>query len=340
MKSQYSETINESAREWFTLAQSSSFTKDQQQELDAWLSENELHQRAFNDYQRIWDDLAVLGKTAEGRRLRAVTQRQSIFALLAQKLVSLIQMPQSIAALASVTLAVSFVFFYPTKNQEFKTFQTAAAETSVILLEDGSEITLSGKTSIKAWFTKHERHAELVSGQAYFKIAKDSGRPFWIGIDNTLVRVVGTEFDINKEADQVSVSVAEGVVQVFDAKSADIDQKFQNTAELKHTTLTKGQYIVNSKVAGLGKITELPASNIASWREGKLYFEQAKLKNVIAAANRYYQGEISYDENIADLQLTAAISNAQIQQLPEILSQLLPVKTVKIDDKHIRLSAK
>ena len=103
MKPDYSKHINETAREWFTLMQSGQVSDEQHQQLARWLAQDEQHQRAYTDYQKIWDQLETLGQTAEGRQLRKSTQRTSRFGQFWSDLLQWFMAPAGMAALASIT---------------------------------------------------------------------------------------------------------------------------------------------------------------------------------------------------------------------------------------------
>ena len=63
-------------------------------------------------------------------------------------------------------------------------------------------------------FSADLRGVELVSGQANFEVAKDASRPFVVTAGGSEVRAVGTQFDVYKTADKVTVTLIEGKVAV------------------------------------------------------------------------------------------------------------------------------
>jgi transmembrane sensor len=91
---------------------------------------------------------------------------------------------------------------------------TAVAETRILVLSDGTRVTLGPKSRIRTRFFAGERYAELAYGEAFFEVARDTNRPFIVDAGDTRVRVLGTKFDINHRAERVSTSVLHGIVQV------------------------------------------------------------------------------------------------------------------------------
>ena len=85
-------------------------------------------------------------------------------------------------------------------------------------LEDGSTITLSAGTTIRypEHFTADKRELR-VEGTAFFNIAKDSLRPFFVQSNDIMTRVLGTSFWVryDKDRQQSAVEVVSGKVAVY-----------------------------------------------------------------------------------------------------------------------------
>src|ERR1700722_2985148 len=99
-------------------------------------------------------------------------------------------------------------------SPEGREYITKTGERLEISLPEGSHISLGGKSRLYVAFTKARRNVNLEAGEAYFTVAKDPARPFVVHALNTDVIAVGTAFDVRDVADQVTVSVSEGVVKV------------------------------------------------------------------------------------------------------------------------------
>ena len=66
-----------------------------------------------------------------------------------------------------------------------------------LTLEDGSKVWLNAASSLRfpTVFSGSVRNVEL-TGEAYFEIAKDAARPFFVTANNTAVKVLGTSFNV------------------------------------------------------------------------------------------------------------------------------------------------
>ncbi len=87
-----------------------------------------------------------------------------------------------------------------------------------IILEDGTKITLTPQASI--YYPTHfetTKREVRIKGSAFFSVAKDKNRPFFVFSKSIVTRVLGTSFWVkdeeNKEASQVEVK--SGAVAVF-----------------------------------------------------------------------------------------------------------------------------
>lgn len=327
MQADQLERINNEARDWFTLMQSGSVSELEQQRLQQWLQANSAHQDAYNQYEMIWQDLGDLKNTNELAALKR-SVKTSLFESVrngAREIISRLQVlnPKSQfgVALASVAiLAIVIIGFQPEKiaTQEFA---TTTGEVKKFTLEDGSEITLGAKSQLKAWATSKERHIILVSGQAFFKVAKNPQRPFWVDAGETKVRVVGTQFDVRRGSDRTRVAVLEGIVNVSSAnKSAN------QSINLAPVVLTAGQQVTRLNEGKFEAVNTISVSELESWRNGRLIYLRASLADVVADANRYFNNSISLgSKNLADLKVTAAVSTNQMDALTDMLSTSLPV---------------
>ncbi len=97
------------------------------------------------------------------------------------------------------------------------------AATKTITLEDGTRVTLSAKSIFyyPPHFINGKREVAL-RGTAFFDVAKNPEKPFFVYAKNVVTKVLGTSFTIQTDlaTKEVSVSVKTGRVQVFEKNSA------------------------------------------------------------------------------------------------------------------------
>lgn len=317
------ERIDNEAREWFTLMQSGSVKATEQHELQQWLQADAAHQKAYEQYQLIWQDLGNINAAEVAALKRSVKPSfmESLRGIFAG-LQLLNPKSQFGLALASVAILAIVIIGLQPEKISVQEFATATGEVKNITLADGSEITLGAKSQLKAWATDKERRIILVSGQAFFKVAKNPQRPFWVDAGETKVRVVGTQFDVRKGSDRTRVAVLEGIVNVSIVNASGTN-KSTNTSPV---VLTAGQQVTRLNAGSFEAVNAISVSELESWRNGRLIYLRASLADVVADANRYFKGSISLgSKNLADLKVTAAVSTDQMDALTDMLASSLPV---------------
>jgi transmembrane sensor len=199
-------------------------------------------------------------------------------------------------------------------------YTTGIAQTREIRLEDGSVAYLGADSAIDVAFDQTSRNIRLLSGEAYFEVEPDSGRPFRVdagGVDTT---VLGTAFDVRMIAEGTSVAVNHGRVAVEAAAA---------TEELG-APLEAGDWV---HVSRAGKVERgKDASDLAGgWRSGMLVVNDRSVGEVVEAIGRYFPGKIvladsaiagqritgvyNLNEPIGALTAVAAAHGAQVRQI-------------------------
>lgn len=159
-----------------------------------------------------------------------------------------------------------------------------------ITLNDGSTITLNANSGVKFTITKNSRNIEL-QGMAHFEVAKNPNAPFVISSGQNRITVLGTGFDVRSyNKGPLQVTVNHGKVRV---------EKLANNSKtmLESTILTQGMRATENQAPENKQENYFTVdSNInlsaVSWSKGSLMFDNAPLKDVIAAVQERYNVQI------------------------------------------------
>lgn len=84
----------------------------------------------------------------------------------------------------------------------------------VVALADGSRLAVGAGSNVDVRLGKDRREVVLDRGQAFFEVAHDPARPFYVIAGRAEIRVTGTRFDVRRVGDNVQVSVLDGRVEV------------------------------------------------------------------------------------------------------------------------------
>ncbi|WP_431198411.1 FecR family protein [Mucilaginibacter sp. P25] len=100
------------------------------------------------------------------------------------------------------------------KNEEWSTLLIPSKLNYRIVLSDGTQVWLNSVSSLRFPFSFLGKTREVyLTGEAFFKVAKNAAHPFIVHTGQTDVKVLGTEFNVNTyHADEIVTSLVEGSV--------------------------------------------------------------------------------------------------------------------------------
>ncbi|WP_456867381.1 FecR family protein [Galbibacter sp. BG1] len=195
---------------------------------------------------------------------------------------------------------------YNTLNVPYgKQFNLELADGSVIYLNAGSRITYPTN------FNGQKHREVLISGEAFFEIAKDTLHPFVVRANNLGVQVYGTKFNVSayKEDATVQTVLVEGSVGLYS----------ENEDKKTETTFLKPGYMATWEKADENiSIGKTDVSIYTSWMQGELVFKHMPFRNILKKLERHYNVSIDMPtDSIANLTFTASFN--EDKALPEVL---------------------
>ncbi|PSL47803.1 FecR family protein [Chitinophaga niastensis] len=105
---------------------------------------------------------------------------------------------------------------YIEKDQVIRTNKTP--DNQVAYLTDGSTVVLKAGASIQhTTFLQHPKREVYLKGDAFFDIAKDARRPFFVYTPKVAICVLGTSFNVTEEkGGNLTIMVKTGKISVYD----------------------------------------------------------------------------------------------------------------------------
>ena len=186
--------------------------------------------------------------------------------------------------------------------------ENPAGQKSKIVLTDGTIVWLNSESQMRYSFSDSTRSIVL-TGEAYFEVAKDTTRPFVVTSGNLQTTALGTVFNVRHYAEDSAaiVFLAEGRVKVGEAKE-------NGAIEI----LESGWGISAVKDgAGLRKFSGQP-EQWTGWKDGVLSFDHAGLQEVITACERWYSVEVSIKGTPAEeWKFTGKFKNENLENVLE-----------------------
>ncbi|HVK46618.1 MAG TPA: FecR domain-containing protein [Pseudobacter sp.] len=148
-------------------------------------------------------------------------------------------------------------------------------------LADGTEVWLNAATRLR--YPAHfggvtRREIFLESGEAYFKVKKNTALPFIVNVKGMEVQVLGTEFNVNAYTNSLATTLVSGSVRL-------------NAAGLQ-SMLQPGYQglLVNGKITTQPVDTEI----YTAWKDGQIIFNEVSLEEATNNLSRLYDFDFEF----------------------------------------------
>ena len=193
----------------------------------------------------------------------------------------------------------------------YNTMTTPRARQYNLELSDGTKVWLNASSSLTfpTSFASNERKV-ILTGEAYFEVAKDKKRPFRVSVNEMQVNVLGTHFNINAYDDEATINTTllEGSVLLSEKSQKVLLKPGQQAQKQK-----KGTIVVNNKV----NIDE-----VMGWKNGVFYFENAGIQTVLREISRWYDVDVVFEKGIPVRTFEGEIQrNLKLSQVLKILEK-------------------
>lgn len=271
--------VEQEASEWIARLDADDVTAEDRARFEAWRRAHPRNARAFEELSQTWQRFlkgAPLAHSPDTRR-----QRWS----------------WALAAAAAVLLTV-LGSLYLQRPIPLAPFETAVGEQLTVPLPDGSSLELNSNSLAHVDYSSRRRIIHLDRGEAFFKVAHDARRPFWVTAGGGWVRAVGTEFNVYLRPTSLQVTVRDGTVQAGEGRDLRTAAELDEQKLAPWVTLTRGQQA--DLAASAARKRALSADELAeamAWRGGTVAFENRPLAEVVAELNRYSPEQLIIEDD-------------------------------------------
>ncbi len=353
------------ASTWLARRDGDAWSAQDQVELDAWLQESTAHRVAYLRLDAAWqqsDRLKALGAgmpagtvpergtwglapLSESRTTRsesepdgepsarariAMAHRSNSTSRATHKLPK--NPPRRLlryatAGFALIVLASLALGWRHYSAVEQASYRTAIGGLRDVPLPDGSVITLSSDSSILVTLSRNERRIDLQQGEAFFKVAKDSSRPFVVSAGDRRAIAVGTRYDVRRDAADLRVIVTQGLVR--------LESDNGPGGRKQPTTLLPAGSIALASDAGVvvssGSVQQ--AEELLNWRSGFISFHDTPLTAAVTEFNRYNQRHIVIgDASIGAMRVGGNFRWSNADSFVRLLELGFPIRAVRSKD--------
>jgi len=213
-----------------------------------------------------------------------------------------------LGALLLLIAGLAYYFFVIDKNKDIQIDAPIGKETKH-LIADNTEIILSPGSSIRynndIW---SEQRNVYLSGHAYFDVTK--GVTFIVSTDMANVEVLGTQFEVWENGEDMKVSCFEGKVKVSKVNVERI--------------INAGEYVTIDESI----ISEVRKHDLstAEFLKDRYYYEKIKLKKLALEIERYYDYVVELDIQDTGVIYSGVLMLKDIDKACSIIANALSLK--------------
>ena len=194
------------------------------------------------------------------------------------------------------------------KNLQDEYVKIVAVENGLHILPDSSKVWMKKGSSIRYNKAFNEQRNVWLSGNSLFEVTTQKGHPFRVYIEKAMIEVKGTCFDIHQDSKmkKSEIILYKGRIN-FTPENKEVIEMFPH------------QKIVYR--AEEGEISKENIKNI-DWENGKFYFKELPLIQLIGTINNMYNSHIRLDVDSQQIK-SAFTGNIRYEEsLKEVLQKI------------------
>lgn len=314
--------LEERAARFLLRREQSDWSAADQQALDSWLAESMRHKAVYWRLRHGWSQADRVG--ALNLPAQPVRERAPFFGAVWLKAAALIA-----AMLIPLALATMTVFDW-NAQPEYTYYNTKLGERKVIAFPDGTRVDLNTDSAIRVELTDRKRIVRLDRGEAFFDVAHDRTRPFYVFTGDRLVKVLGTKFGIRREGARTVAAVVEGRVQFGRVVKGEVRETL---------ILKRGDSAISQGSQTLAVYDKMDAvTNNLGWMRGLLIFDRMSLSDAAGEFNRYnHRKLVIADEKLGKIRIGGAFRPENVETFARLMADAYGLR-VEETETEIRVS--
>lgn len=198
-----------------------------------------------------------------------------------------------------------------------------------LVLSDGTKVYLNSATELTypVVFSAEERRVRL-TGEAYFEVAKNVDKPFYVEVDGIEVKVYGTEFNVNTHRGKcIQTVLVNGKVGIKERGASD------------EIMMKPGELADFDKKIGKFRVEKVDIRRYVVWKDGYFTFENETLGQIMNTLSLWYDVDVAFQsESVKQFVFTGYMRRYnEIEEILDAITDVVGVKFV-INGKNIVVS--
>jgi transmembrane sensor len=325
-------------------------------EFQSWLETNKRHEAAFIRLRTAWTecDRLKLLRPADGRVDRNLLTQFPTVATdpsdetadepedeTLQHRIDRRRWLLFVGATAAATAGVGMLGWLSADHRRWTYFETEVGGNKRAVLADRSLVLLNTDSRLRVRLANSRRDSELIRGEAFFTIAHEKSRPFYVKAGRTLVCATGTAFSVRIHDDRsVEVLVASGRIAMGTTEPG----SGSGSPVLVDSAPQAGPDESVSASSGTLVIRQQPPGYVRrklAWTMGNISFDGETLTEAVSEFNRYNRRRLAIaDPAIASMKVGGSFEATDPESFAATLEKHFGVRrmpAVRGDNDVIRL---
>ena len=167
---------------------------------------------------------------------------------------------------------------------EYNVLEVPRGGEYTVTLSDGTVVYLNSGSTLRypVAFGADLREVSF-SGEAYFEVAKDAERPFYVVVDDMKIKVYGTSFNVNTHyTGKVQTVLVEGKIGIETPVSG------------KEYEVSPGQMALYNSQEQTMNINSVDVRPYVAWKDRVFAFEKMSLEDIMTTLSLWYDVDVFY----------------------------------------------
>jgi ferric-dicitrate binding protein FerR (iron transport regulator) len=188
---------------------------------------------------------------------------------------------------------------------------------SMITLPDGTRIWLNAesKVSYPEVFAENKREVSL-TGEAFFNVASNAEKPFYIQLNKATIRVIGTSFNVKAYSNEENIQTS-----VLSGKVAFVSRPTDAKTSGDSVFLQKNNKVTYSLATGDMRTETTNALDDREWIHGKLICKSETLESIARQLERNFGKKVIIkDSRVGQYRFTGTFDESSLDEIMHYLS--------------------
>jgi ferric-dicitrate binding protein FerR (iron transport regulator) len=298
-------------------------TSEEKTELESLLVASPLDQEKFKLTEKFWRQEGYADQSSDSdealkKILARINENQkevksrTVFLPLFRKL--------AVAAMAIFMVGVGFYSYQEYQDPEAVALierHNGTGMRSMITLSDGTRIWLNAdsKVSYPEMFVGDTREVHL-TGEAFFSVAHNTQKPFYIQLNKASIRVVGTSFNVKAYSNEENIQTS-----VLTGKVAFISRTEKSQSLNDTVYLVKNNKVTYSLSTGKMETGITNAQDDREWINGKLICKSETLESIARQLERNFGKQVVIkDPKVGQYRFTGTFEESSLEEILQYLA--------------------